>query len=161
MEKVKRTLLALKASESGLARLASTPLPLKQAYQMQLMLEGIRSHLAMVDSLTRQLAEKYGTPGPNGQKVVTPESPRFQEANQELIDLMNTEVEILLAPLDFDAVGSEVRLKPTELEQLIIHGFIREPKGWRPAGTFVPEESKPEEPKAPEYNPAPVVPLGN
>lgn len=113
----------LKNVENIILRIINAELPIKLAFQINLMVDDLDEKLTKLENFRIGLVKKYGEEDKNGNMQVSPKN--MKDFSQELKELMDSDVDFkpVKIPLDvFDSANIKVTVK--ELNALIKAGFI-------------------------------------
>ena len=113
----------LKNVENIILRIINAELPIKLAFQINLMVDDLDEKLTKLENFRIGLVKKYGEEDKNGNMQVLPKN--MKDFSQELKELMDSDVDFkpVKIPLDvFDSANIKVTVK--ELNALIKAGFI-------------------------------------
>lgn len=113
----------LKNVENIILRIINAELPIKLAFQINLMVDDLDEKLTKLENFRIGLVKKYGEEDKDGNMQVLPKN--MKDFSQELKELMDSDVDFkpVKIPLDvFETANIKVTVK--ELNALIKAGFI-------------------------------------
>lgn len=102
-------------AQGVLKRLANVDLPLATSLKVLKVCRDTQDHTKLFQEKHKALFDTFGEKG-EGDQIIVPEKKR-EEFNQELENLLETEVELEFDELSIDAFG-DLKLKASELEQM-------------------------------------------
>lgn len=109
--------------------LSAKTLPVKTAFNIARLIRELDKENTTFDESRRQIIEKYAERDENGRIKQTPEGniqlqqDKIEECNNELIELLNTTIEINVDKISVDALG-DIELTPVQMINL--EAFIEE-----------------------------------
>ncbi len=113
----------LKNVENTILKVINAELPIKIAFQINVMIDDLDDKLTKLENFRVNLVKKYGEEDAQGNLQVIPKN--MQAFSQELKELMDSDVDFtpVKIPLDvFDTANIKVTVK--ELNALVKAGFI-------------------------------------
>jgi len=113
----------LKNVENTILKVINAELPIKIAFQINLMVDDLDDKLTKLETFRINLVKKYGEEDKSGNLQVLPKN--LQAFSQELKELMDSDVDFkpVKIPLEvFDTANIKVTVK--ELNALIKAGFV-------------------------------------
>ena len=123
------TLNELLDSVSVFRELSGKTLPIKAAYRIARLLRELDKESATFDESRRKIIDKYAQREENGEMKQNEEGniiiqqDKIEECNNELVELLNTTIEINAEPLPIDDFG-DIEITPAQLVNL--NSFIVE-----------------------------------
>ena len=109
--------------------LSAKALPVKTAFKIARLIRELDKENTTFDESRRQIIEKYAERDENGRIKQTPEGniqlqqDKIEECNNELVELLNTTIEINVDKISIDALG-DIELTPVQIINL--EAFIEE-----------------------------------
>jgi hypothetical protein len=113
----------LKNVENAILKIVNAELPIKIAFQINLMIDDLDEKLTKLENFRINLVKKYGDADASGDLKVLPKN--IKAFQQELKELLDSDVDFtpVKIPLDvFDSANIKVTVK--ELNALIKAGFV-------------------------------------
>lgn len=109
--------------------LSAKALPVKTAFKIARLIRELNKENTTFDESRRQIIEKFAERDENGRIKQTPEGniqlqqDKIEECNNELVELLNTTIEINVDKINIDALG-DIELTPAQMINL--EAFIEE-----------------------------------
>lgn len=109
--------------------LSTKSLPVKTAFKVARLIRELDKENITFDESRRQIIEKYAERDENGIIKQTPEGniqlqpDKIEECNSELVELLNTTIEINVDKISIDALGD---IKITPAQMINLEAFIEE-----------------------------------
>ncbi|MCK5018341.1 MAG: hypothetical protein KAS32_14885 [Candidatus Peribacteraceae bacterium] len=113
----------LKNVENIMVRLVNSELPIRTAFQLNIMVESLDKHLSRLEDFRIKLVKKYGTEDKEGNIQVNPES--IVDFTNELKDLMDSDVEFTPTKIAVEVFeDNDIKLTVKDLNSLVKVGLV-------------------------------------
>lgn len=116
----------LKNVEPTIIKIINAELPIKIAFQINLMIDDLDEKLTKLEEFRINLVKKYGKEDKHGNLQVVPE--KMQAFTQELRELMESDVDFKPVKIPIEVFESaNIKISVKELNALIKAGFVDQP----------------------------------